>query len=35
MVIVNTLMLSDMVARSENIKNVLWVGGTVVIDEYM
>lgn len=35
MVIVNTLMLSDMVARTEKITNVVWVGGTVVIDEYM
>ena len=35
MMVVNTLMISSMVAKIEKIKNVVWIGATVTVNEYM
>jgi hypothetical protein len=35
MVIVNTLMLSQMIAQIHKLKNVIWIGAHIDILEYM
>ena len=35
MMVVNTLMISSMIAKIEKIKNVVWIGATVNVVEYM
>ena len=35
MMVVNTLMISSMVAKIEKIKNVVWIGAAVNVNEYM